>query len=37
MEGINPFDVKDTTMDSKFLLSQIELREDLEVIKEQKK
>ncbi len=36
MEGINPFDVKDTTMDSKFLLSQIELREDLEVIKEQK-
>ena len=36
MEGINPFDVKDTSMDSKFLLSQIELREDLEVIKEQK-
>jgi molecular chaperone HscB len=36
MEGINPFDVKDTAMDSKFLLSQIELREDLEVIKKQK-
>ena len=36
MEGINPFDEKDTNMDSNFLLSQIELREDLEVIKEQK-
>jgi molecular chaperone HscB len=36
MEGINPFDEKDTDMDSNFLLSQIELREDLEVIKEQK-
>ena len=36
MEGINPFDEKDTSMDSNFLLSQIELREDLEVIKEQK-
>ena len=36
MEGINPFDEKDTTMDSNFLLSQIKLREDLEVIKEKK-
>ena len=36
MEGINPFDEKDTNMDSNFLLSQIELREDLEYIKEQK-
>jgi len=36
MEGINPFDDKDTSMDSNFLLSQIELREDLEAIKEQK-
>jgi molecular chaperone HscB len=36
LEGINPFDEKDTSMDSNFLLSQIELREDLEVIKEQK-
>ena len=36
MVGINPFDEKDTSMDSNFLLSQIELREDLEVIKEQK-
>ncbi len=35
MEGINPFDAKDTTMDSKFLLSHIELREELEAIKEQ--
>jgi len=36
MEGINPFDEMDTSMDSNFLLSQIELREDLEFIKEQK-
>jgi molecular chaperone HscB len=36
MEGINPFDDKDTSMDSNFLLSQIELREDLEAINEQK-
>ena len=36
MEDINPFDVKETFMDSKFLLSQIELREDLESIKGQK-
>jgi len=36
MEGINPFDEKNTAMDSNFLMSQIELREDLEVIKEQK-
>ena len=36
MEGINPFDAKDTAMDSKFLLSQIELREEMEAIREQK-
>ena len=36
MEGINPFDVKDSSMDSKFLLSQIELREEMEAIREQK-
>jgi len=36
IEGINPFDEMDTSMDSNFLLSQIELREDLEFIKEQK-
>jgi molecular chaperone HscB len=36
MEGINPFDEKDTSMDSNFLISQIELREDLEFIKKQK-
>jgi len=36
MEGINPFDEMDTSMNSNFLLSQIELREDLEFIKEQK-
>ena len=35
MEGINPFDAKDTAMDSKFLLSQIELREEMEAIREQ--
>ncbi len=36
MEDIYPFDDKDTMMDSRFLLTQIELREDLEVIKRQK-
>ena len=35
LENINPFDEKDTNMDSNFLLSQIELREQLENIKEQ--
>ena len=36
LEGINPFDEKDTNMDSNFLLSQIELREDLEAIRNKK-
>ena len=35
LEDINPFDEKDTNMDANFLLSQIELREQLEDIKEQ--
>ena len=35
LENINPFDEKDTNMDANFLLSQIELREKLEAIKEQ--
>jgi molecular chaperone HscB len=35
LEDVNPFDEKDTNMDANFLLSQIELREQLEVIKEQ--
>ena len=35
LENINPFDEKDTNMDANFLLSQIELREQLEDIKEQ--
>jgi len=35
LEDVNPFDEKDTNMDTNFLLSQIELREQLEVIKEQ--
>ena len=34
LENVNPFDEKDTNMDSNFLLSQIELREQLESIKE---
>ena len=34
LEDINPFDEKDTNMDANFLLSQIELREQLESIKE---
>jgi len=34
--NINPFDEKDTNMDADFLISQIELREQLENIKEQK-
>ena len=35
LEDVNPFDEKDTNMDTNFLVSQIELREQLEVIKEQ--
>ena len=34
LEDINPFDEKDTNMDASFLMSQIELREQLEDIKE---
>jgi len=35
LEGINPFDEKDTQMDVGFLMAQIELRERLEDIKSQ--
>ncbi len=35
LENVNPFDEKDTNMNSDFLISQIELREQLENIKEQ--
>ena len=35
LENINPFDEKDTNMDADFLISQIELREQLENIEEQ--
>ena len=35
LEDVNPFDEKDTNMDTNFLVSQIELREQLESIKEQ--
>ena len=35
LEDVNPFDEKDTNMDANFLISQIELREQLENIKEQ--
>ena len=35
LEDVNPFDEKDTNMDANFLVSQIELREQLEGIKEQ--
>ena len=35
LEDVNPFDEKDTNMDANFLVSQIELREQLESIKEQ--
>ena len=35
LEDVNPFDEKDTNMDADFLISQIELREQLEGIKEQ--
>ena len=34
LEGLDPFDEKDTNMDANFLVSQIELREQLEDIKE---
>ena len=33
LEGVDPFDEKDTVMDHDFLISQIELREQLEIIK----
>jgi molecular chaperone HscB len=33
LNGINPFDEKDTQMDGNFLMAQIELREELEGIK----
>ena len=36
IQGIDPFDEKDTVMDEHCLLSQIELREKLEAIKESK-
>ena len=36
LQGINPFDEKDTQMNVDFLMSQIELREQLEDIKIQK-
>ena len=36
LQGVDPFDEKDTVMDEDFLLSQIELREELEAIKESK-
>jgi len=32
MEGLDPFDERDTTMNHDFLISQIDLREELEVI-----
>jgi len=32
LEGVEPFDEKDTSMDHDFLISQIELREELESI-----
>ena len=35
LKDVNPFDEKDTNMDANFLISQIELREQLENIKEQ--
>jgi len=34
LEDVDPFDEKDTNMDANFLVSQIELREQLEDIKE---
>ena len=35
LEDVDPFDEQDTNMETKFLVSQIELREQLEGIKEQ--
>jgi len=32
LEGVNPFDERDTAMDHDFLISQIELREELELL-----
>ena len=32
LEGVDPFDEKDTAMDHDFLISQIELREELELL-----
>jgi len=32
LEGINPFDERDTAMDHDFLISQIKLREELELL-----
>ncbi len=36
LEGMNAFDEKDTAMEEGFLISQIELRDELEVIEEKK-
>ena len=36
LEGINAFDEKDTAMEEGFLISQIELRDELETIEEKK-
>ena len=34
MQGLDPFDERDTVMNHDFLISQIDLREELEVIEE---
>ena len=34
MQGLDPFDERDTVMNHDFLMSQIDLREELEVIEE---
>ncbi len=36
LEGVDPFDEKDTSMEQDFLTSQIELREELELIESKK-
>ncbi len=36
LEGVDPFDEKDTAMEHDFLISQIELREELELIESKK-
>jgi molecular chaperone HscB len=36
LEGVDPFDEKDTAMEQDFLTSQIELREELELIESKK-